>query len=125
MFATAMDVLDITGKSVSHAEIKRGQFVIESYVGATADDDIKERDAYWLKVALAYQVAYDEDNPSRPNQGLTSLSQGDLSMGFAQDVDVELAPRAHKALKRLSWAGNRSVRIGTLHPYVDEVWEEA
>lgn len=115
-FVTAEEVLTITGRSVSAGQIDRSARIIELYTGNLVHETLSVSDQYWLKLANAYQVVYDEDFPvsSRPRADIKSISQGDLSTSFSDDVlDAQLAPLAKKAIRRLS-SYNKRIRVRTL-----------
>lgn len=113
-WASVTDVADLTGATVgSTAE---AQAVIETLVGRTADSiiHISAKDLVWLKRAVAYQAAWMAGQPDLITRTeVSGSSQDGASAQYRPDAHI-LAPLARRALKRLSWRGNRSVRTGRM-----------
>jgi hypothetical protein len=118
-WASVSDVTEITGATVDAETLAQAQGVIELLVGRTADATwIPARDLRWLRRAVAYQAAW---MPSQPDlftrTEVASSSQDGASQVYRPDSHL-LAPLARRALKKLTWRGNRSVHtestMGTL-----------
>lgn len=105
---------DITGVSVTAVKITQAQAMIELFSGVTEEYKLRPRDVRHLKMAVAYQAAWLEgqiDVTTRTDVG--QATQDEMSFTYATDKPdaAVLAPLAHRALRRLSWKGNRSVRL--------------
>lgn len=129
-WATATEVAEITGVTVTDAQLKAAQSVIELRIGRTETSPgglpsswIHPRDLRWLKRAVAYQAAW---MPAQPDYLTRSQTDGTVIQDGAH-VNVTkagqyLAPLAIVALKKLSWRGTRSIHTestlsGTRGPY--------
>jgi hypothetical protein len=112
-WASIADVAELTGVTVTDAQLLQAQSQVELRVGRTyaAGTNIGARDLRWLKKAVAYQVVWMLDQADL-------LTRSDTNGAVIQDgqhIEVTkegltLAPLARVALKRLTWRGNRSVR---------------
>ncbi|MFB7111731.1 hypothetical protein [Streptomyces sp. NPDC056291] len=140
-WATTADVLDITGVTVTEAQLTRAQHVIDMVSGRTYDihdllvAENRRRDLYWLKLAVAYQAAWMIAQPdmfTRMNVTRVDQDMSEAEMGASALV---LAPLARRALNRLSWRGTRSLQVQRPRtdgprvlpagsPVRDEDWEE-
>lgn len=104
----------ITGVAVTESHITQAQAVIELFSGVTEQYALRARDTRHLRMAVAYQAAWMKgqiDVTTRTD--VDQLTQDEMSLTYAKanpDAPV-LAPLAQRALKRLSWKGNRSVRL--------------
>lgn len=106
-WATVENVDDVTGFTVTDAEIRRAQATLETVTGLIADvdrPDLSDRDRHFLKLMTCYQVAFMKDNPDLFSRAdVTSAAQDGQSAAF-RNVDSHLfAPLARKAYRRLSW----------------------
>jgi hypothetical protein len=117
--ATAAEVLDATGKSVSAADITRAQSVIATVTGRDLDVDplpnYRARDLRLLKSAVVWQTAYLDDNPDvlvqlgNVQRASTNGNTVEYAAGGASGSLV--APLAEMSLRRLSWRRSRSIRM--------------
>lgn len=110
-WASVSDVNVVTGVTVTEAQLAQAQSVIELMTGRTADASslMKARDLHWLKMAVAYEAAWLPDKPDLLTQtDVTSYNQDGATANLKADAQI-LAPLARRAMKRLSWRGNRSV----------------
>ncbi|KND38479.1 hypothetical protein [Streptomyces acidiscabies] len=141
-WATTADVLDITGTTVTAAQLTRAQYVIDMLSGRTYDihdllvQENRTRDLYWLKLAVAYQAAWMISQPDMfTRMNVTSVNQ-DTSQAQMGASALVLSPLARRALNRVSWRGTRSLQVqrhrqaddlGVLpagSPVYDYAWEE-
>ena len=111
MFATADDVLDLTGFTAERKDIKLAQAIIEMYCGRVEAQVKQESDLTWLKYATAWQVAYmTNDQASIYEQAnVQSVSQNRVYINVGGN-DYFVAPMAAKAVSRLSWMKSRSIK---------------
>lgn len=114
-WATAAEVLTITGVSVTDAEVLLAQPIIELFSSTTpdADDDQSARTLHVLKYATAYQAAWmKEQIDVTARVDVASLSQDGVSLTPANDDAQLLAPLANRWLGKLPWRRSRSVFTG-------------
>lgn len=127
-WATAAQVSLITGKpeaDFSQDDIQRAQFVIDIVTGTSVEmyslllRENRMRDLKWLRMAVAYQTVWMKARPDFFEAwDIKSLSQDGVSSDF-ETGSATLAPMARRAIRRLSWKGTRSMRIG-FRGYEDE-----
>lgn len=116
-WATVDEVAELTGATVSDVELRRAQAVIDIYSNRTAEASggISKRDLNTLKQALAWQAEW---MPSQAGYAgrttVDSVSQDGQSVQYRSQSDQDLAPLASRALRNLSWKGNRTTRIPEL-----------
>lgn len=127
-WATVADVNTLLGVVVDAPTVSLAARTIELKTGlieAVERVDMTDRDRYWLKLAVCYQAAWlptQADYLERTK--VTSAAQDGQSANYAPDA-LELAPLARTALKRLSFAGSRSVtpqgagHIGRIDPLAE------
>ena len=110
-WATPEEVAEIARVTPTAGVLALAQQSVELVVGRTSGaTHIPARDLRWLKRAVAFQAAW---LPSQPDYLSRSTTKGAVIQDGAH-VNVTpsgqvLAPLARRALKRLSWRGNRSV----------------
>jgi hypothetical protein len=109
-WATAAEVAEITGVTVSDPEVAAAAGVIELHSGRLqTDTGLRARDLTWLKRAVAYQAAWAKAQADLLTRAeVRSWSQDGASASQAGEDQI-LAPLAKRALRRLSTRGNRSV----------------
>jgi hypothetical protein len=122
-WATTADVLAITGVQCTETDLLQAGFMIDMYSGRpysfTGPDgstynwyeNIGDIDAYWMKLAVAYQVAWLQQQPdiltridmvNVPAKGRPlTLNPGGLILG----------PLAKMALRRVSWLRTRALHV--------------
>lgn len=112
---TTQEVKTLTGRTVTDDEIARAESHLELFHGLiVARPDITDRDAEWLKRAVAYQAAWMQGHPDLyEREDVTSASQDGESASFRNVEAHLLAPLARKALRRLSWKGRAIVLPGS------------
>lgn len=116
-WATTAEVADITGVTVTEAQLIRAQHVIDIVSGRTYEihallvEENRTRDLYWLKLAVAYQAAWMLSQPDMfTRMNVTSVNQ-DTSQAQMGASALTLAPLARRALNRVSWKGTRSLQV--------------
>ncbi|MEV6648064.1 hypothetical protein [Amycolatopsis sp. NPDC051371] len=112
-WASAADVLTYTGETVTDDAMPRAQAVIDIESGRLFEDAerIGSRDRYWLKLATAYQAAWQKDQPDefvRLDVKGTGSGQGSQE---GNDSWLTLGPHAAQALRRVSWLGSGSLHV--------------
>ncbi|WP_274029454.1 hypothetical protein [Streptomyces sp. MMBL 11-1] len=118
-WASIQDVVDITGATVTDAQLRRAQYVIDLVSGRTYEihtvlvEEGRTRDLRWLKQAVAYQAAWMAAQPDMFTRlNLTSVNQ-DTAQAQMGASALTLAPLARRALHQVSWQGTRSVQVRT------------
>ena len=127
MFATADDVLEVTGYSVDDTDIRKAQAVIEVFAGKVESLITNVEDLAWMRYAVAWQTAYmaSDENSIFEQANIQSLAQNDTKIDFG-NKDYVIAPLAQKAVRRLSWNRSRSVPTAPHSGYVEiDAWEVA
>jgi hypothetical protein len=122
-WADAAYTLEITGVTVTDAQVLQAQAVIELFSGVTENYAISGRDVRHLRMAVAYQAGWMKgqiDVTTRTD--VSAVTQDQLSLTYANAEAPVLAPLARHAIKRLSWKGSRSKR--TPRPQdVHQAWD--
>ncbi|WP_336156644.1 hypothetical protein [Amycolatopsis sp. VC5-11] len=119
-WATVADVTTYAKSTVDDAEVLRAQAVIDSYAGRIYADAAKvgDRDKYWLKLAVAYQAAWQAAQPDQfERQDITSTGGSQSTQGTG--TWLTLAPHAAQALRRVSWLGSGSLHVRAPNEPVD------
>lgn len=113
-WATAADVLDLTGQTVTSQQVSAANSVIEvcaARVYTLAIDRTGSRDVEWMRRAVAYQTVWMTSQPDFfQRMDVTSIAEGRKSVGL-KDSALILAPMAAKTLKRVSWLRSRSIHV--------------
>jgi hypothetical protein len=111
-WATAGDVLTYAKATVDDAAVLRAQAVIDIESGRLPEDAarIGSRDQYWLKLAVAYQAAWQAGQPDEFER-LDVTSTGGSQSTQGTDSWLTLAPHAAQALRRVSWLGSQSLHV--------------
>lgn len=118
-WATLQDVQDVTGQTVTAADLAAAQSVVETHVNRTpsANGGMRTRDLYWLKAAVCWQAAWMPFQPGYVGRsGVTGVSQDGISATYRSRADQLLAPLAQAAIGNLSWKGSRSIQVGRRRP---------
>lgn len=126
-WATVSDVQEITGSTVTPAQLRQAQYVIDMKVGRSYEirdmlvANNRRRDLHYLKLATAYQAAWMLSQPDMfGRMNVTNVNADSSSATFGVDA-MSLGPLARGALKRVSWQGTRSLRVkkdpATIVPY--------
>lgn len=118
-WATAQQVLDTTGVSVTDAELTRAQASIDMFSNRIYADAarIRARDLYWLRLAVAYQAAWEKSQYDLNSRLDASQVQQDGVVASLNDKAMTLGPRAKQALQRCSWMRSRTIHVRS--PFVD------
>ncbi|MFB9924870.1 hypothetical protein ACFORO_25880 [Amycolatopsis halotolerans] len=111
-WATVGDVFTYAKATVDDDAVLRAQATIDLHAGRVYADAAKvgARDKYWLKLAVAYQAAW---QPSQPDlferQEITKTGGSNSTQGT--DTWLTLAPHAAQALRMVSWLGSGSFHV--------------
>lgn len=114
-WATAAEVLDLTGATVTDAQLAQAQGIVELYAETTeaADADQSAKTLRTLKRAVAYQAAWMTTQIDLfARLEVTSLSQDGVSLTPSEPDAQFLAPLAARWLAKLPWRRSRSVFTG-------------
>lgn len=112
-WATAQDVIDATGVTVTDQQLAQAQSDIEIFTNRIYADTarIRTRDLYWLGRAVARQAAWQAGQFGLETRlDATQIQQDQVSSMLTGDGLV-LAPMAARALRRVSWMRSRTVHI--------------
>jgi hypothetical protein len=112
-WASAQDVLNATGVSVTEPRLAQAQSDIEIFSNRIYADTarIRTRDLYWLGRAVARQAAWLVGQFGLETRlDATQIQQDQVSTTLTGDGLV-LAPMAARALRRVSWMRSRTVHI--------------
>lgn len=126
MYASPADVLNLTGSTVTPAQIGQAQAIVELYCNRfeEAAEHFSAKDERILKLATAYQCAFMAQNNVFTTGDLESLAQGDLAVTWknsaASSDSKVIAPLAKKALAQLSWNRTRSILTSTAFTSMDD-----
>ncbi len=112
-WATLTDVTTYTGATVGAAVLNQAQAVIDMHAGRTYDAVTRTgtRDAYWLKLAVAYEAAWLASQPDMfARLDFTQVGGQRTPTGIAPTA-MTLGPLARRALARVSWIKSRSLHV--------------
>jgi hypothetical protein len=112
-WASAADVLAITGKTVSDSVVTQAQNIIDMFTARpyTTSEYVGLRDRHYLKLALAYQAAWIPTQPDLFGRlNYSGLTQDGNTVNLNENALV-LAPMARQALKKVSWLKSRSLHV--------------
>ena len=114
-WATADEVVSITGREASAENLALAQSMIEIFAGTEAELDngtISGRNAGFLRKAVAFQAVWLESHPDAVDaMDVQGVSQDGLSAQYKTDTAAFMAPLANRCLNRLTWR-NGPIRIG-------------
>lgn len=113
-WCTSIDVLNMTGIAVSQDNIDAAQFIIEMLADTTEDSGafISSRNLRLLKLAVAYQSAWQTEHPDVfTTLDVRSVTTDGMSWTVDNPQAGVVAPLARMAISRLSWKRNRSIYI--------------
>lgn len=112
-WASAQDVTNATGVTVTGAQLAQAQAAIEIFTSRIfADTDrIRTRDLHWLGQAVAYQAAWLAGQFGLETRLDATQIQQDQVSSTLQGDGLVLAPMAARALRRVSWMRSRTVHI--------------
>lgn len=123
-WATLAEVQDITkDDGVTAQDVAVAQEVIVSFTGRTPDDNLRLRDLYWLKRAVAWQASWQKDQPGYNERSMAKeVTQDATKVVYAGTNEAlnpalqMLAPLAFRSLKNCSWMKSRSARWQPARP---------
>jgi hypothetical protein len=112
-WATAQDVIDSTGVSVTDQQLVQAQKAVEVFSNRIFGDEtrMRTRDLYWLGQAVAHQAAWIAGQFGLETRlDATQIQQDQVSTTLQGDGLV-LAPMAARSLRRVSWMRSRTVHL--------------
>lgn len=115
-WATTTQVSDITGTTVTTAQLNAASSVIDIYANRTeaASGGIHTRDLNTLKQACAWQAVWQaQQTDYGTKSSFISMTQDGFSVTYGSDKsesEIMLAPLARRALRNLSWKGSKSTK---------------
>lgn len=113
-WATTGEVLTYTGITVTDEELAQAQAMIEIFADVTEDADanMKTKNLRLLKMAVAYQAAWITEHPDLfTHVDVSTMLQDGLQFVAGHENAFVLAPMARRAVNRLSWRRNRSIKV--------------
>ncbi|MGW8679656.1 hypothetical protein ACWGNN_01060 [Streptomyces sp. NPDC055817] len=112
-WATPQQVIDITGAAVTDAQLGQAQASIEMFSNRIYPDTerIRLRDLYWLRMAVAYQAAWEAGQFDLATRMDANQVQQDGIVATLDDRAMSLGPRAKQALQRCSWMRSRTLHV--------------
>lgn len=111
-WATVGETLTYTKITVDQADIESAQFMVEIFADVTEDATISSKNLRLLKMAVAYQAAWISDHPDIfTHVDVSTMLQDGVQFTNAHANAGLLAPMAKRAIDRLSWRRNRSIRV--------------
>lgn len=113
-WASIADVANMTSIAVTQAQLLAAQAIIDMHSETTVNAriNIRPRDRWRLRQAVAYQAAWMSDTPDVFTRNeISSAGHAATSFAFVSPESVTLSPLAKNALSKLSWKRSRSVRI--------------
>jgi len=111
-WATVGEVLTYTGIEVTTAEVEQAQFIVELFSDVTEEATISTKNLRFLKMAVAYQAAWITEHPDLfTHVDVSTMLQDGLQFTRGHENATLLAPFARRAINRLSWKRNRSIKI--------------
>ena len=111
-WATTGEVLTYTGITVPEAELQQAQFMVEMFADVTEDAVVSTKNLRFLKMATAYQAAWITEHPDLfTHVDVSTMLQDGLQFTRGHENATLLAPMARRAINRLSWRRNRSIKI--------------
>lgn len=113
-WATASETLAYTGISVSEDNLTAAQAMIELFADVIYEqsDKISTKNLRLLKMSVAYQAAWMTDHDDLfTHTDIQSINQDGIFYVHQHENSYLLAPMARRAIKRLSWMRNKTIRI--------------
>ncbi|MFE4671112.1 hypothetical protein [Streptomyces sp. NPDC056723] len=112
-WTTSQQVIDITGVTVTDAQLGQAQASIEMFSNRIYPDTpkIRARDLHWLGQAVAYQAAWEAGQFDLATRMDASQVQQDGIVATLDDRAMSLGPRAKQALQRCSWMRSRTLHV--------------
>lgn len=122
---TGDEASDITGRTITDAQVAVARPIIEVFSGVVEDqsDKLRVKDLRMLQYATAYQAAWLAANPGAVvGMDVQSATQDSVSFTRFNDGNDDaavLAPLARRCLDRLSWRRTKSVQSRSPWDLVD------
>lgn len=113
-WATAANVLALTGQTVTDQTVAEASAVITIYANRTesASASLSPRDLGWLQQATAFQAAWMPLQPGfHQRNSYEQITTDGTQVIYGKEWQISLAPLAARALKNLSWKTNRTVEL--------------
>jgi hypothetical protein len=115
-WATVGEVLTYTGIEVTEAEVQQAQFIVELFADTTEEasdaGNISSKNLRFLRMAVAYQAAWITEHPDLfTHVDVSTMLQDGLQFTRGNENATLLAPFARRAINRLSWRRNRSIKV--------------
>jgi len=113
-WATVAETLTYTKLTVEEADVESAQFMVEIFADVTEDANanISPKNLRLLKMAVAYQAAWISDHPDVfTHVDVSTMLQDGIQFTNAHANAGVLAPMAKRAIDRLSWRRNRSLKV--------------
>ena len=115
-WATVAETLTYTGITVTEAEVQQAQFIVELFCDTTEEASdaglISSKNLRFLKMAVAYQAAWITEHPDLfTHVDVSTMLQDGLQFTRGHENATLLAPLARRAINRLSWKRNRSIKV--------------
>lgn len=125
VWATLIEAQGIThDDTLAQEDVDFAEETIILYSERTTEDRIKTRDLYWLKRAVAWQSAWQVNQPGyRERSNAKQVTQDGTRVIYADPEDAVnpaiymLGPNALRALKNCSWLKTRSTRWRPARPH--------
>jgi hypothetical protein len=114
-WATPQQVGEITGVAVTDAQLGQAQASIEMFSNRIYPDTerMRVRDLYWLRMAVAYQAAWEAGQFDLNTRLDANQVQQDGIVANLDGRAMSLGPRAKQALQRCSWMRSRTIHLQT------------
>ncbi len=111
-WATTAEAFTYTGIPVTTAQIEQAQFIVELFSDVTEDATVSSKNQRFLKMAVAYQAAFITEHPDLfTHVDVSTMLQDGLQFTRGHENAFLLAPMARRAINRLSWRRNRSLKV--------------
>lgn len=128
-WATAADVLNITGQNVTDAQVQYSGSIVDLFTGRPYSfqwtepssqetitynwwENVGASDTYYLKLAVVYQVLWVQQQPDLYTRlELDSIQTMRAPIKLNNDNGLMLGPLARKALSRVSWLRSRALHV--------------
>lgn len=127
-WATVTEAQGIThDDTLTQADVDFAEETIVLYSERLPTDNLKTRDQYWLKRAVAWQATWQVSQPGyRERSNARRVTQDGTQVVYAEGEEglntavYMLAPNAFRALKNCSWVKTRSNRWKPARPHRGE-----
>jgi len=113
-WASIPETATYTGITVSQTQLDIAQFMVELFADVVYEQtgNLSVKNARLLKMAVAYQAAWVTDHPDLfTHVDITTMNQDGIFYVQRNENAYVLAPMAKRAISRLSWKRNRSIKV--------------